>query len=133
MEENKEIVFQIEVIDKLILQFEKQVDEKSAGWDLTKPYNEYMAFIEPENEMLSNLYRQRRMIMPYELTDLPNYGHIMTLKSFIKDVKAGNFIDYDGYGRYVKDNKETNIMILPSDIMHKSIRKDFYTIVWYNR
>ncbi len=61
------------------------------------------------------------MIMPYKLSELSDYGDVMPLKDFIRNVESGGFIDYDGYGYYVKDNKETNIMIRPSDVKHNSI------------
>jgi hypothetical protein len=57
----------------------------------------------------------------------------MSLKNFISNVKSGGFIDYDGFGRYVRNNEESDITILPSDIKHKSIRKDFDTIIWFNK
>ncbi len=60
-------------------------------------------------------------------------GPITRLNEFIEQVKQGYFIDYDGYGCYVKDNKVTNIEILPSDIKYNAIRKEFNTIVWFNK
>ena len=50
-----------------------------------------------------------------------------------KASKFGVFIDYDGYGRYIKDGKKTNIIILPSDVKYQKIRKDFNTMVWFNK
>ena len=36
---------------------------------------------------------------------IPNYGELMTVKEFINSCKEGWFIDYDGLGHPVKDNK----------------------------
>jgi hypothetical protein len=57
----------------------------------------------------------------------------MTVEQFIEDVKSGCLIDYDGWGYYVKDNKRTNIMVFPSDVKYNAIRKEFDTIVWFNK
>jgi hypothetical protein len=82
---------------------------------------------------MAELGRERRMIMPYKLKEMPTYGNVMSLDDFISCVERGNFIDYDGYGHYCKDGMKTNITIHPSDIKHKAIRKEFDTIVWFNR
>lgn len=71
--------------------------------------------------------------MPYELSELSDYGDVMSLESFIECVKDGGFIDYDGFGYYVKDGKESNVMIIPSDVKRKRIRTDFDTVIWFNR
>ena len=74
------------------------------------------------------------MILPCELIDkIDAADDVMTIKEFTNAVKSGIFIDTDGYGRYVKDNKKTNIEILPSDVKYQAIRKDFNTIVWFNK
>jgi len=96
-------------------------------------YQEYLKMREPEVKRLCELDREQRMIMPYELKKLPDYGDVMPLKDFLNCVKSGGFIDYDGFGYYVKDNQESDIMIHPSDLHYKAIRKDFDTIIWFNR
>jgi hypothetical protein len=73
------------------------------------------------------------MIMPYVLNEMPTYGDVMSLADFIESVEDGGFIDYDGHGYYVKDDKASNIMIIPSDVKFNSIRKDFDKVVWFNR
>jgi hypothetical protein len=74
------------------------------------------------------------MIMPYEFIDsIDKEDDVMTIKEFINAVKSGLFVDTDGYGRYVKNYKKTNITILPSDIKYQAIRRDFDTIVWFNK
>jgi len=71
--------------------------------------------------------------MDYNLEDLPTYGDVMPLTEFIENVECGGFIDYDGSGNYVKDGKMSNITIYPSDVKHNMVRKDFDTIIWFNR
>jgi hypothetical protein len=73
------------------------------------------------------------MMMPYELDNIPDFADVMPLKEFIKCVESGGFIDYDGYGHYVLDGKETNIIIQPSDVKHGAIRWEFDSVAWYNR
>ena len=99
-----------------------------------KPFDAYWKRVQqPESSKIATLSREKRLIMPYKFDELPDYGDVMSLKSFIDCVNEGGFIDYDGHGYYVKDNKESNIMIIPSDVEYNSIRKDFDTIVWFNR
>jgi hypothetical protein len=97
-------------------------------------YDEYEIAIAPFQAKLRALDRELRMILPYELMDkIDAADDVMTIKEFINAVKSGIFIDTDGYGRYVKDGKKTNIEILPSDVKFQAIRKDFNTIVWFNK
>lgn len=77
--------------------------------------------------------RTIRLNMEPKFDAIPDYGDRMTLADFIASVKAGAFIDYDGFGRYARDGQESNIEIHPSDVKHDAIRPDFTEIVWYNR
>jgi len=131
-----------EEITKRLAEIEEEADkledavaakDKLWDWNANKPYEEYQAYMRAERKQLSALHREKRMIMPYELSEAPDYGDVMSLKTFISCVKSGGFIDYDGFGCYMKDGQETNIEIYPSDVHHKSIRKEFNTIIWYNR
>lgn len=134
-EESKKIYItqRLQEIEKEIEGLYELIEAKEKAWDNSKPFDEYWAYMKPENRRLAELDREKRMIMPYELSDLPDYGDVMPLKDFIRNVKCGGFIDYDGYGHYVKDGKETDITIHPSDVEHKALRKEFDTIVWFNR
>lgn len=105
----------------------KEENDPCDGWD------EFCEYMKPEWDKLAKLDRERRMIMTPEFSELPTYGDVMSLKNFIGNVKCGGFIDYDGHGRYVRDGKESNITIHPSDVKHKAIRKDFDTIIWFNK
>jgi hypothetical protein len=97
-------------------------------------YDEYEITIAPYQAKLRALERELRMIMPYELIgEIDDDDDVMTINEFINAVKSGFFIDYDGYGRYVKDGKKTNIEILPSDVKYQAIRRDFNTMVWFNK
>ena len=120
-------------IDLEINEIHKIIEEKDKIWDNSKPWDEYKEFLKPENKKISKLSREKRMIMPYTLSSLPTYGDVMSLEDFIENVEYGGFIDYDGSGNYVKDGMETDIPIYPSDVEHKSIRKEFDTIIWFNR
>lgn len=129
----QEITKRIEEIDAEINKLHKKISDKTKNLDDIKSFQEYEALIEYENSKISKLSREKRMIMPYELSDIPKYGNVMSLKSFIKDVKNGCFIDYDGSGNYIKDDKMTDIVIYPSDVEYNSIRKDFDKIIWFNK
>jgi len=84
-----------------------------------------------QNELikLKELEKEERLLRPLEFDNLPTYGHIMSLTDFVD----AEFIDYDGFGKYVKDNKMSNIEIYPSDIKNNLLRTDFDTIIWFNR
>lgn len=128
----------IEEIDKEIEILEKILEDKESNWDFTKEpidiwYKQYLEYTKPESKKINELYREKRMIQPYTLSELSDFGDVMTLNDFIECVKEGGFIDYDGYGLYIKDNQQTNIEIYPSDIKYNSIRKEFDKIIWFNR
>lgn len=81
----------------------------------------------------AKLNREKRMLMTPEFNDIPDYADVMSLKDFIENVECGGFIDYDGSGNYVRDGKESNITINPSDIRYGAIRDDFDSVAWYNK
>lgn len=95
--------------------------------------HEYEAAIKPITSKMNKLDRERRLTMEPKFEELSDFGSLMSLKDFIENCKDGSFIDYDGSGRYVKDGKESNISIYPSDVKNKSIRTDFDQIIWFNR
>jgi hypothetical protein len=102
--------------------------------DKYKDYEEFEKALAPYQRDARNLERELRMILPCkENGELAKDDDVMSLKQFIEQVKHGMFIDYDGWGYYVKDGKKTNIMIYPSDVKYNAIRKEFDTIVWYNK
>ncbi len=57
---------------------------------------------------------------------------LFTVEQFLKDCRAGDLIDYDGFGHPVKDGLvNEKIEIYPS--RRNLIPKDATHIVWYNR
>lgn len=62
-----------------------------------------------------------------------NGDDVMTLEDYLDCVKNGSFIDYDGYGHPVKDNKQdTQFDIFPSE-GRNHIPLDATHIVWFNK
>ena len=122
-------------IEKEIEELESVLDSKDSEFmETTNSFEEYSEKRRPYTSKIAKLDRERRLIMPAIMGDaVGKDDDVMSLKEFIKCCKDGWFIDYDGFGRYVKDGKESNIDIYPSDVKHNSIRNDFDTIVWYNR
>lgn len=96
-------------------------------------FNQLMEYMSETSTKISVLDRKLRLIDIPIFEELSDYGDVIYLSEFIENVNSGGFIDYDGFGRYVKDGKESNITIYPSDVKHKMIRKDFDTIIWFNR
>lgn len=108
-------------------------DEKQKTWDYDNPWEEYQKLTEEEDKQLAELSRQLRLIRPYEVEDIPDYGDVMTLNEFKNACRNGMFIDYDGYGHYIDGDKMTDIHIYPSDVKAKSIRHSLNKIVWFNK
>lgn len=123
----------IEEIEKRIDAVERVLEKKEQDWDYSRPWEEYQEHCRPERKELANLGRELRLIKPYELQELSDYGDVMSIEHFTECVNEGGFIDYDGFGYYVKDGKESDIEIYPSDVKHNKVRKDFDTIIWFNR
>ncbi len=137
-----EIQIRIKEIDEEVERLSDIISEKDQQWFADLPnkgesmdmhYKEYLEYCEPERGEIKILNRERRMIQPIEYSELSTFGDVMTLAEFMRNVKDGGFIDYDGFGRYVKDGKETNIEIYPSDVKRGTIREGFDTIIWFNR
>ena len=121
---------------QLLEELEKASDELDEAFNSYPPgrdYEEFREFMQPYNEKYNQLSREYRMIKTPTFDELPNYGDVMELKEFVIDVESGYFIDYDGFGHYVRDGKESDIEIYPSDVKKGYIRTDFDTIIWYNR
>ena len=121
-----EIEVQLEAIRKKIRQMEK--DDPCDGWD------EFSAYMKPAWDIQAKLDREKRLLITPEFNrEVKGSDHVMSLEEFIETCNDGCFIDYDGFGHYVRNGKMSNIDIYPSDVEHKSIRKDFDTIVWFNK
>lgn len=114
---------------------DKQLEETINKFDFLncKSFDEYKDYIKPYTSKMNELSRNIRMLKEYKLEDIPSYGDVMKLDDFVECVQDGVFIDYDGSGNYIKDGKMTNISIYPSDIKYGAIRKEFVTIIWFNR
>lgn len=121
-----EIEIELEIVRKKISKMER--DDPCDGWD------EFSAYMESAWDKQAKLDREKRMLMIPEFTkECEKDDDVMPLKDFIEACNNKWFIDYDGFGYYVKDGKESNIMVHPSDIEYGAIRKDFDTIVWFNK
>ena len=123
----------LEAIEKRRNELREIIAEKDKNFDFSKDWFEYKTYLKEEDDELEFLSREKRMIMPYRLQEIPNHGDIMTLEEFIKCVKSGGFIDYDGSGNYLEFNKMTNIDIYPSDVEFDKVRREFNRIIWFNR
>jgi len=61
------------------------------------------------------------------------YGDLMSLEEFIDCCQTGCFIDYDGHGYYATATHESDIEVVPSDIVKGNILTKFSHVKWYNR
>lgn len=118
------------IIDNKRSKVEQLPDEKFGTY-----WKRILDEIEPEQIQLDLLYKQRSLIKPPVLTPLPKkrIGHLYSLEEFIEMRNDGDFIDYDGFGRYATDKEESDVEVMPSYIKDGFIRKDFSNVIWYNR
>ena len=125
--------------DLTLKQVERKLQKVRKAYDVKwhekteRTWEEFVKYAEPEIKQMAELSRQKRMMMPYKMKEIPDYGDVMSLEDFLGCVKEGGFIDYDGYGHYAKDGMMSDVCIFPSDVKHGSIRKEFDTVVWFNR
>lgn len=96
-------------------------------------FEEFHNYMSSFNRKCAEISRKLRMIKTPVFSELSTFGDVMSIGEFISAVECGGFIDYDGYGLYVKDGMESDITIYPSDHKNGAIRKDFDTIIWFNR
>jgi hypothetical protein len=110
-----------------------EYDEVFENLPLDLSYSAFVKILDPYSKKIQKLSREKRLLMIPEFEDVPNYGDMMTLNEFIKNCKSGGFIDSDGYGNYIRDDKMSDINIYPSDIRENKYRTDFTHIVWFNK
>ena len=120
--------FKIEALEEIV-----DAKFKAFDWANAKDFSEPERLVESERKIFSKLSRQMRLMRVPELKSLDGIGNYMTLNQFISCVKSGGFIDYDGYGKYANETEQSDITILPSDIIAGEFRKDFTHVMWYNR
>lgn len=112
---------------------EKEYDEVFSKLPPNLDWDEFNTRLRPYDNKITKLNRELTLIKTPNFTKIPNYGDRMTIKSFIQRVKNGVFINYDGFGKYVRDDKMSDIIIRPSDVLSKQIREDFDEIIWFNQ
>lgn len=123
-------------IDELERDLELAEEETQNAFNKLPPgltLEEFYDAMREYDHKCASIEREIRMIKEPVFSELPTFGTVMSLEEFIDDCNSGGFIDYDGYGRYVRDGKQSDIYIHPSDIRYKRVRKDFDTIIWFNR
>lgn len=64
--------------------------------------------------------------------DLPGYGDLMAVEKYKYFCRRGMFIDYDGFGRPVRDGKMCKAYVIPSRCPG-DIPEDATEIIWFNR
>lgn len=124
--------------DEKIRELEKQrealVDElfKKEGPNCFRRMNIITA---PFNKKIGKLSREQKMERPIHLTRpvSESCGDRMSIEDFKANVECGGFIDYDGFGTYIMDEKLSNIDISPSDVKAGMVRPEFEEIMWFNK
>ncbi len=124
---------ELEKIEKDLEVAEEKYNKVFSNASAYPTLQEYLDALEPYRDVLMALSRKKRLIMPYELKPIPKDAHVMSMEEFIEAVQEEWFIDEDGSGNYAKDGKMSDIDILPSDVEYGAIRKDFDSVVWFNK
>jgi len=120
-------------LEELQKSIEVKIKEMEAS-DTSKSWTEHEAYMSKVWGERASVNRMIRLIQPYKLSDITeHHGDLMTLKEFKKACNEGWFIDYDGSGTYVKDGQISDISIYPSDVHAGMVRKDFDSVIWFNR
>ena len=115
---------------------EKARDENSEIFQnapLGMSWEELRNYMKKSNHKVSLLSRKYRLIKTPKFSELSTYGDVMPMKEFKSACRCGGFINYDGFGLYVRDGQESDIEIYPSDVINRCVRKDFDTVIWFNR
>lgn len=118
---------------KILQEAREEIDDQLTIAYKLPTLEQFQNHMEIYYDKVERASRNYRMIAEPKYEDIPTYGDRMSLDSFIKNVKTGGFIDYDGSGNYIKDGKMSDITIYPSDVENHAIRKDFSEIIWFNR
>ena len=71
--------------------------------------------------------------IPHVMGDWDGNGDMMTIQSFKEACMSGMFIDYDGFGYYSDGEKESSIIVVPSDWKKDLIDHRWSHVIWYNR
>ena len=121
---------------ELLGELEKARDASQEAFNNAPPdllFQDFNDYMEETSKKVTEASRKYRMVKTPKFYEISTFGSVMSLEDFKDCVKSGGFIDYDGWGYYVKDGMESDIVISPSDVKHGAVRKDFDTIIWFNR
>jgi len=122
-------------IEELEKERERLIDSLIEKEGFLNCYRRIDILAAPFNKKISKLAKEQKMERPIHLSRpvSESCGDRMSIEDFIANVECGGFIDYDGYGTYIMDEKMSNIDIVPSDVKAGMIRKEFKEILWFNR
>ncbi len=130
-----------------------QIDERIAinKQEVGELYEEYSFFEElgptesrsaekwynhhPKVQEQERLYKHRKLLQPYSLTDALRYGqwHRVPFLVFVDGCLAGDFTDNNIVAYYATSDKTSDIRLLPSDILERLYRDDFQYVVYRKR
>lgn len=96
-------------------------------------WREFEEYMNVTGKKVVELSREIRLLREPKFEDIPDYGNVFSMEDFVENCLSGGFIDYDGNGNYVRDGKMSNINVSPSDITSGRYRKDFDSVIWFNR
>jgi hypothetical protein len=73
-------------------------------------------------------------VLEADWSDIPDYADVMSVDEWLHAVECGGFIDYDGHGYYVRDDKmDRNQLAKPSTAKEQPPKEGYTHVAWFNR
>jgi len=121
---------QLKILDNKLDDLASEIDKT---WDFSRPFTEYQHEYRYVDKAAGVISREINMKSVPKMEPHDNIGDLFTMEDFKADCESGGFINYDGFGYYATDKKQSNIKISPSHFKTNKVRSDFSHVMWYNR
>lgn len=93
-------------------------------------------FLAPYHKIQDEILSQLIPIIPdkdIELSKIPDYGDVYTVKEFKEMCESGGFTDSDGSASLLLDGKATDVGIRPSLVVFGVDLSRYSGVIWYNK
>lgn len=89
----------------------------------------------PKVQEQDRLFKHRKLLLPYTLTESRFYNGYQRVPFlvFVDACLAGDFTDNNVIAYYATQDKNSDIRLLPSDILERLYRNDFEYVVYHRR
>jgi len=108
--------------------WKKYISKAKKGIPFEEAWETYIN--DPIHEKFKVLERQHYNVKMVEFTDIPNEATVYTFAKFCKLAKSKILLDTDGIGYYGTDQKMSNIVVLPTDVIYDQVNNNFTHVIW---